>query len=70
MENAKDDFNRCIAKVEEETQGVGGDHYRMKCLTAYRDELKTQTPRVHSMYDGYLQNYNPKDGSLLKPFDD
>ena len=44
-----------------------GDHARVKCLQAYKEELKKNIGKVSSMYEGYLLNYSAKDGSLLGP---
>ena len=31
----------------------------------YKNELKKNIPKVQSFYDGYLQNFSQKDGSLI-----
>lgn len=70
MMNAKDEFQVCLGNVqkaleESARQGTTGDSARVKCLHAYKDELKKNVGRVQAMYEGYLQNYAPKDGSLM-----
>ena len=61
MLNAKDEFESCINRAR---QAGATDTVRMKCFTVYKDELKKQIPKVQGFYDGYLQNYSLKDGSL------
>ena len=35
------------------------------CLNSYSKSLKDNTPIIGRMYDGYIQNYNKTDGTLL-----
>jgi multidrug resistance efflux pump len=76
MLNARDEFTTCLTDVKQQvgdvaaaTQRVSGastgDNARVKCVQAYKRELKGNIERVRSMYDGYLLNFNQKDGSLL-----
>lgn len=73
MENAKDDFNKCIKLLENNqesqgtSQGYGQDTEKFKCIKNYKDELKKHQPRISSFYDGYLLNYSPRDGTLIAP---
>lgn len=42
---------------------------KLKCINKYKETLKASVPKITSLYDGYLQNYSSKDGSLIKKFD-
>jgi hypothetical protein len=76
MFNAKDDFERCMkerGQIKEEVlagavpfKGSTGDLQRVECLRAYKDELKKNAPMISTIYEGYIQNYSIKDGSLIK----
>ena len=46
------------------------DTLRLNCINNYKKTLKASVPKVNSIYDGYLQNYSPKDGTLLKKIDE
>eukprot|EP00347_Sterkiella_histriomuscorum_P016431 403353201 len=84
MENAKGEFAECMSKLEAEAASLNGgispekagiyqnglDKGRQECLQGYKHNLKKQIPIVHSYYDGYIMNYNLKDGSLIKVIKD
>jgi hypothetical protein len=63
MGNAKDGALKCLEEVAKEG---GSEPAKVKCLQGYKEELKKNVPKVQSMYDGYLQNYSAKDGSLIQ----
>ncbi|CDW82746.1 UNKNOWN [Stylonychia lemnae] len=66
MENSRDDFMKCLDGISHaEIYVPGADLAKNKCLHEYKNKLKTTVPVVHSYYDGYLQNYSSKDGSLV-----
>ena len=71
MFNAKDDFHSCIERANKEfgniegTMAQGGDTAKLKCIHGYKDTLKSSIVKVQGIYDGYLQNFNLKDGSLI-----
>lgn len=47
-------------------KGSTGDASRVECLRTYKNDLKKQVPTVKSLYEGYVQNYSIKDGSLVQ----
>jgi hypothetical protein len=47
------------------SEGSSGDTQRLKCLNLYKEALKGNVSRVQTMYEGYMQNFSAKDGSLL-----
>jgi len=58
MANARDKVNECLREAEKET-------LKLKCLQGYKNDLKDNVPKVKSMYEGYIQNYSVKDGSII-----
>lgn len=44
----------------------GGDQAKFSCVQGYKNSLKSQIVKVHGIYDGYLQNFSTKDGSLIQ----
>lgn len=73
MFNAKDTYSQCMKEVEGlvakqeggSYKGSSGDNMRVECVRAYKNDLKKNVEKVQSIYEGYLQNYSQKDGSLL-----
>lgn len=73
MLNARDECNNCLTRAQQQIDGdglgglksTGGDQAKVKCLKVYKDDLKKNVSKVQGMYDGYLQNYSQKDGSLV-----
>jgi hypothetical protein len=62
MGNAKDGALKCLEEAGKE----GSEPAKVRCLQGYKEELKKNAPKVQAMYDGYLQNYSAKDGSLIQ----
>jgi len=76
MFNAHDNYEQCMKDVGQSLEsitagaaafkGSTGDTLRFECLKNYKAELKKHVPTVKSLYDGYVQNYSIKDGSLIQ----
>lgn len=72
MHNAMDNYEQCMKDVSKTVdsitafKGSTGDTNRLECLRTYKNDLKKQVPTVKSLYEGYVQNYSIKDGSLVQ----
>ena len=65
LDNNKTEFSACMERAESLKDGLKGyDSARFKCISDYKNNLKTQIPLVNTMYEGYLKNFNV-DGSLV-----
>ena len=71
MANVDETLNACLEKSEEPV-GIKNkstelvEREKMECMINYRKNLSTLVPKVATLYDGYLQNFEV-DGSLTKP---
>ena len=80
MGNLRDEAEKCLqgASKHNETGGNGkrmdtmtsGDPIKLKCLQKYKEDLKKNVPKTQAMYEGYMQNFSSKDGSLTSAWKD
>ena len=67
MANVREEADKCISEAAKQSEGsvaTSGDPIKLKCLQKYKEDLKSNVPKTQAMYDGYMQNFSAKDGSL------